>query len=130
MGDYIPILVVLVAMVIQLFSSNKKKQSQRPSETVPGLPDLSDLFPDFVTIPEEEKQEEKKVIPVVESLGVAPLVEGGRTTDAERTLEYMRKATTSDKIPKEEEKRFEILEDFDIRKAIIYHEILQPKYLE
>jgi hypothetical protein len=120
MEDYIPILVIVAAMVIQLFSSNKKKQAQRHAENFPELPGLPDIFPDLVTTPE----------PVPEPLAAAPVVEGGRATDAERILEHMRKESASDKVPKEEQKRAEIPEDFDIRKAIIYHEILQPKYLE
>jgi hypothetical protein len=129
MEDYIPILVVAVVMLIKLFSPNKGKQSRETAENFPELPELSDLFPDLITIPEEEKQEAQKVMPAFEPLGAIPLVEGGRATGSERTLEQMR-TVTSDKVPKEAQKRVEIVEDFDIRKAIIYHEILQPKYLE
>ncbi|MDR3184361.1 MAG: hypothetical protein LBT49_03045 [Prevotellaceae bacterium] len=130
MEDYIPILIVAAAMVIKLFSSGKKNQSQHPAENFPELPELSDLFPDLVPPPETKQQEERKAMPVFEPLGAAPSVEGGRTTDSERTLEHLRKKTTSDKVPKEEPAGVEILEGFDIRKAIIYNEILQPKYIE
>jgi hypothetical protein len=131
MEDYIPILIVAAVMLVKLFSPNKKKQPQHPSENFPELPELSDLFPDLIPAPEkEEVRQEGKGIPAFEPLGTIPLVEGGYATDAERMLEHMRKEATNDKVPKEEPKRVEILEDFDIRKAIIYHEILQPKYLE
>jgi hypothetical protein len=129
MEDYIPILIVAGVMLIKLFSPNKKKQPQPTSENFPELPDLSDLFPDLVTTPEEERQEEEKVIPAFEHLGAIPIVEGGRTTDTEQKLAQMREAA-SEKVPKEKPQKGEILEEFDIRKAIIYHEILQPKYLE
>jgi hypothetical protein len=132
MEDYIPILIVAVVMLIKLFSPNKKKQSQHTSENFPELPELSDLFPDLVTTPEEEeaRQEEKKVFPAFEPLRAMPLAEGGRTTDVEQKLAQLRNEMESDKVPKEKPKRSELLEEFDIQKAIIYHEILQPKYLE
>jgi hypothetical protein len=129
MEKYIPILIVAVTLVLKLFFPNKKRQPQDTAENFPELPGLPDLFPDLVTAPEVEKQEEMKMTPAFESLGAVPLVEGGRDTGSERMLEQMR-TVTSDKIPKEAQKRIEILDDFDIRKAIIYHEILQPKYLE
>jgi hypothetical protein len=131
MEDYIPILIVAVVMLIKLFSPDKKKQSQPSSENFPELPELSDLFPDLATAPEEENErQEEKIIPAFEPLGATPIVEGGHTTDAEQRLAQMRTEAISDKVPKEKPKRIEILEDFEIRKAIIYHEILQPKYLE
>ena len=130
MEDYIPILVVAVVALIKLFSPGKKQQSQQPSENFPELPELSDLFPDFVTTPEKEARQEEKVIPAFEPLGAVPLIEGGRTTDSAQKLEQMRDEVTSDKVPKEKPERVGISEDFEIRKAIIYHEILQPKYLE
>jgi hypothetical protein len=130
MEDYIPILVVAVVALIKLFSSGKKQQSQPPPENFPELPELSDLFPDFVTTPEKEARQEEKVIPAFKPLGAVPLIEGGRTIDSAQKLEQMREEVTSDKVPKEKPERVGILEDFEIRKAIIYHEILQPKYLE
>jgi hypothetical protein len=129
MEDYIPILIVAVVMLVKLFSPNKGKQPQPASENFPELPDLSDLFPDLVTTPDEERQEEKKVIPAFEPLGALPIVEGGRTADTEQKLAQLREAA-SEKVPKEKPKKGEIFEEFDIRKAIIYHEILQPKYLK
>ncbi|MDR2448610.1 MAG: hypothetical protein LBD52_01460 [Prevotellaceae bacterium] len=130
MEDYIPILIVAVVMLAKLFSP-KKKQSQHSPENFPELPELSDLFPDFATRPEEKDERQgKKVIPALEPLGTIPLVEGGHTTDSEQRLAQMRTEAISDKVPKEKPKGIEILEDFEIRKAIIYHEILQPKYLE
>lgn len=130
MEDYIPILIVAVVMLIKLFSP-KKEQSQRSPENFPELPELSDLFPELATTPEEkDERREEKVIPAFEPLGTIPLVEGGHTTDSEQRLAQMRTEAINDKIPKESPKRIEILEDFEIRKAIIYHEILQPKYLE
>jgi hypothetical protein len=63
-------------------------------------------------------------------LGAIPLVEGGRITDVEQKLAQLRKEEESDKVPKETQKGIGLLEDFEIQKAIIYHEILQPKYLE
>jgi hypothetical protein len=130
MEDYIPILIVAAVMLIKLFSPDKKKQPQHPSENFPELPELSDLFPDLTAPEKEEERQEEKVMPAFEALGAIPVVEGGRTTDAEQTLAYMRKEAASDKVPKEPPKKVEMLEDFDIRKAIIYYEILQPKYLE
>jgi hypothetical protein len=131
MEDYIPILVVAVAMLIKLFSPNKKKQPQPQSENFPELPELSDLFPEFVPTPEKEERQEKTTMHTAfEPLGAIPLMEGGRTTDSEQKLAQMRKEAESDKVPKEKPKRIGLLEDFDIQKAIIYHEILQPKYLE
>lgn len=131
MEDYIPILIVAAVMLIKLFSPDKKKQSQPSSENFPELPELSDLFPDLATMPEEkDERREEKVIPAFEPLGAIPIVEGGLMTDTEQRLAQMRTEVISDKVPKEKPKRIEILEDFEIQKAIIYHEILQPKYLE
>ncbi|MDR3181005.1 MAG: hypothetical protein LBT61_03635 [Prevotellaceae bacterium] len=129
MEDYIPILIVAAVALIKLFSPNKKQQSQQAPENFPELPELSDLFPELVT-PQREVRQEEKVMPAFEPLGAIPSVEGGRTTDSEQKLAQMRKEVTTDKVPKEKPERLGILEDFDIRKAIIYHEILQPKYIE
>jgi hypothetical protein len=130
MEDYIPILIVAAVALIKLFSPNKKKQSPPSPENFPELPELSDLFPDFVTISEEKERQEEKAVPAFEPLGAIPLVEGGRTTDTEQKLAQMRKETAHDNVPKEIQKGTGLLEDFEIQKAIIYHEILQPKYLE
>jgi hypothetical protein len=149
MEELIPILIAAGALVLQYLVSDKKKKKQQSQQTMSeNFPDFSEMFP-FLGKDDDEKAEEtvtiedmvKEYISPVElpepklrymPLGAAPEIEGGRLTKSDKLLEDMRGRVEpiEPEVKNSEHENDEPLKDFDIRKAIIYNEILQPKFKE
>ncbi|MDR2854446.1 MAG: hypothetical protein LBV31_04000 [Prevotellaceae bacterium] len=125
MEEYLP-LIITMAIVLVKFCMPSKKSAERTTERRPAIPGFPDFFPELNT----EDDEEQTAAPIIEPLSTIPVVEGGRITDSDQKLVALRKTAQNDKVPEQIPEKPDIMIDFELRKAIIYSEILRPKYLE
>ncbi|MDR3236322.1 MAG: hypothetical protein LBT48_06305 [Prevotellaceae bacterium] len=132
MEEYLPLLIAAGILLLRLFASNKKKPQSQRTAPMPSFPDLSDIFPIPAQQPDKKAEEFRKPEPVLitEYLDEVPEIEGGRVADSEQKLQAMRQPKEVEIPENQSLKRHPLIADFDIPHAIIYSEILHPKYLE
>lgn len=51
LGDYIYLIIILIAGISSILKKSKKKESER-HDPIPGIPDLDDILPEFEYAPE------------------------------------------------------------------------------
>jgi hypothetical protein len=132
MEQYLPLLIAAGVLLLRLFAPNKKKPQSQRTAPMPSFPDLSDIFPIPTQQPDKQAEEFRKPEPALTTkyLDEIPNVEGGRIADSEQKLKSMRQAVNVETSPEYNAEKQTLITDFDIRHAVIYSEILHPKYLE
>ena len=106
------IIIGLIVLVVN-FATKAKKQAEKPI----FQPFDEDVF-------HEEKESQSQEIIVDESLNSQELI----LTDETQYYKEIKKEILQEKSTKSNQKSHSELEDFDLRKAVIYSEILNRKY--
>jgi hypothetical protein len=147
MEDYIFLIIAVLISIFAAINKNKKKEGNKILQNIrEPEPEnfMMDLFPEDDFLDEDFVQEplRKEPLKIREPL-IAPsplLVPGNykstfKSTLPDRSVKSIQSSFKKETPPKNEEtfvgeETSGILEDFSLRKAIIYSEILKPKYLQ
>ncbi|MBN2166498.1 MAG: hypothetical protein JW717_09500 [Marinilabiliaceae bacterium] len=137
-NDIIGILIMVAAIVISIVKRklDSSKNTEPNKKKVPDI--LQDFFPEMKSMMEEEEEEEMPVAPVfkAESLSAEKIIK----TSPSVSYENIEKLSVNSLIPDKKDPVYdnffqpveevnEDIDDFDIRKAVIYSEILKrPDY--
>lgn len=145
MDDYIFLIIAVVISIFAAIKKNRKKDEVSESGEVGPprnflmdqllgedfLADSDDEFEEPVRIRPVEKKEPKLVVPEVRtsgltrtgfSSGLPVRISGGMRLSVQPAI------VTEPEVDQEDEGTGGLLEGFSLRKAVIYSEILNPKY--